>query len=61
MNNDHIVCFRITEETDRRISRILGSRYSTRSRFIRAAIEQALLREESQARLMAAHSAIEWG
>jgi hypothetical protein len=34
MIQNRIVCFRIDEHTDHRISRILGSRYSTRSRFI---------------------------
>jgi metal-responsive CopG/Arc/MetJ family transcriptional regulator len=36
-------------------------RYSTRSRFIRTAIEQLLLRDEGQVRLRAAHTMIQWG
>jgi transposase len=36
------------------------SRYSTRSRFIRTAIEQLLWRDEGQVRLRAAHTMIQW-
>ena len=61
INDDLIVCFRVNPEVDHRISLILGPKYSTRSRFIRAAIQSALLQEEGQARLRKAHAAIEWG
>ena len=60
MIQNRIVCFRIDEHIDHRISRILGSRFSTRSRFIRTAIEHLLLREEGQVRLRAAHTMIQW-
>jgi hypothetical protein len=46
MIQNRIVCFRIDEHIDHRISRILGSRYFTRSRFIRTAIEYLLSHEE---------------
>jgi metal-responsive CopG/Arc/MetJ family transcriptional regulator len=39
-----------------RIAYIIGSRYSTRSRFIRTAIEQLLWRDEGQVRLRAAYT-----
>jgi hypothetical protein len=61
MNQNRIVCFRLDQEIDRRIACIIGSRYSTRSRFIRTAIEQLLLRDEGQVRLRAAHTMIQWG
>jgi Arc/MetJ-type ribon-helix-helix transcriptional regulator len=61
MNQKRIVCFRIDEHIDHQISRILGSRYSTRSRFIRNAIEKLLLQEENQVRLQAAQMTIQWG
>jgi hypothetical protein len=61
MNRNRIICFRLDQEINRRIARVLGSRYSTRSKFIRTAIEQLLLRDESQARLRAAQSIIRWG
>jgi Arc/MetJ-type ribon-helix-helix transcriptional regulator len=60
MNYNSIVCFRIDEDIDQRISRILGPKYATRSRFIRAAIERLLL-QESEERLRAAQAAIRWG
>ena len=60
MNYNSIVCFRIDEDIDKRISRILGPKYATRSRFIRAAIERLLL-QESEERLRAAEAAIRWG
>jgi Arc/MetJ-type ribon-helix-helix transcriptional regulator len=60
MIQNRIVCFRIDEHIDRRIARVLGSRYSTRSRFIRNAIEKLLLQEENQVRLRAAHTMIRW-
>jgi Arc/MetJ-type ribon-helix-helix transcriptional regulator len=61
MTQNRIVCFRLDEQIDHRIACVLGSRYSTRSRFIRTAIEQLLLREEGQARLRAAQTIIQWG
>jgi metal-responsive CopG/Arc/MetJ family transcriptional regulator len=60
MNQNRIVCFRLDGKINHRIARVLGSRYSTRSRFIRAAIEQLLLRDEGQVRLRAAHTMIQW-
>jgi Arc/MetJ-type ribon-helix-helix transcriptional regulator len=61
MIQNRIVCFRIDEHIDHRISRILGSRFSTRSRFIRTAIEYLLSHEEGQVRLRAAQMKIDWG
>ena len=61
MTYRRITCFRLDQEINRRITCILGSRYSTRSKFIRTAIEQLLLRDESQARLRAAQAMIRWG
>src|SRR6267143_1043821 len=60
MNYNSIVCFRIDEAIDKRISRILGPKYATRSQFIRTAIERLLL-QESEERLRAAQAAIRWG
>jgi metal-responsive CopG/Arc/MetJ family transcriptional regulator len=61
MTRTRITCFRLDQEINRRIARVLGSRYSTRSRFIRNAIEKLLLHEEGQVRLRAAHTMIKWG
>jgi metal-responsive CopG/Arc/MetJ family transcriptional regulator len=61
MTRNRIICFRLDGQINHRIARILGSRYSTRSRFIRNAIEQLLLHEEGQMRLRAARMAIQWG
>lgn len=61
MTQNRIVCFRLDPEIEQRITRILGLRYVTRSRFIRAALEQLLSQEEGQARLRAAEMTIEWG
>lgn len=61
MTKDITVCFRIDGNTDQRINQTLGPRYSTRSRFIRAAIEQLLLKHEGQSRSQAAQQAIRWG
>jgi Arc/MetJ-type ribon-helix-helix transcriptional regulator len=61
MIQNRIVCFRLDEQIDHRISLVLGSRFSTRSRFIRTAIEHLLLREEGQVRLRAAQMKIDWG
>jgi predicted transcriptional regulator len=60
MVQNRIVCFRIDEHIDRRIACVLGSRHSTRSRFIRTAIEHLLSHEEGQVRLRAAHTMIQW-
>jgi hypothetical protein len=60
MTRNRIVCFRLDGQIDHRIARVLGSRYSTRSRFIRNAIEKLLLQEENQVRLRAAHTMIRW-
>jgi Arc/MetJ-type ribon-helix-helix transcriptional regulator len=61
MIQNRIVCFRLDQEINRRIACVLGSRYSTRSKFIRTAIEQLLVRDEGQARLRAAQMTIQWG
>jgi Arc/MetJ-type ribon-helix-helix transcriptional regulator len=61
MIQNRIVCFRLDEQIDHRISLVLDSRFSTRSRFIRTAIEHLLLREEGQVRLKAAQAIIQWG
>ena len=55
------ICLRLNEDIDCRISQILGLRHSSRSRFIRAAIEKALLEEEGHARLRAEYEKIDWG
>jgi Arc/MetJ-type ribon-helix-helix transcriptional regulator len=61
MIQNRIVCFRIDEHIDHRISRVLDSRFSTRSIFIRTAIKKLLLQEEGQIRLRAAQAIIQWG
>jgi hypothetical protein len=61
LTQSHIVCFRLDDAIDHRISRVIGSRYSNRSRFIRSAIELLLAKEEGQARLHDAQMAIRWG
>jgi hypothetical protein len=61
MTQDLTVCFRFDSAMDHRINRILGPQYSTRSRFIRAAIEHLLLKEERQTRLQVAQHTIQWG
>jgi hypothetical protein len=54
-----VICFRIDDDLDRRISRALRVNQSTRSGFIRSAIERAL-KQDGEERLRAAHSAIRW-
>jgi hypothetical protein len=61
MTHSRIICSRLDQETNHRIARALGSRYLTRSRFIRTAIERLLLQEEGHMRLRAAEMTIEWG
>ena len=61
MIQNRIVCFRIDEHIDHRISLVLDPRFSTRSIFIRTAIEKLLLQEEGQVRLKAAQAIIQWG
>ncbi len=61
MTQDLTVCFRFDSAMDQRINRILGPQYSTRSRFIRAAIEHLLVKEEAQTRLQSARQIIQWG
>lgn len=61
LTQNRIVCFRLDEAIDLRISRVIGARYSNRSRFIRTAIELLLAREEGQARLRDAQMTIQWG
>jgi hypothetical protein len=58
---NRIICFRLDPEIIRRISCVLGPRYSTRSIFIRTAIEKLLSQEEARIRLLAAEAMIEWG
>ena len=54
-----VICFRIDDDLDRRISRALRVNQTTRSDFIRSAIERAL-KQDGEERLRAAHSAIRW-
>jgi Ribbon-helix-helix protein, copG family len=54
-----VICFRIDDDLDRRISRTLRVNQTTRSDFIRSAIERAL-KQDGEERLRAAHSAIRW-
>jgi predicted transcriptional regulator len=61
MTYRRITCFRLDQEINRRIACVLGSRHSTRSKFIRTAIERLLLQEEGQMRLRAAEMTIQWG
>ena len=61
MFQNRIVCFRLDEQIDHRISLVLDSRFSTRSRFIRTAIKKLLFQEEGQIRLRAAQAIIQWG
>jgi Arc/MetJ-type ribon-helix-helix transcriptional regulator len=61
MAHEITVCFRFGKTMDQRINRILGQRYPTRSKFIRAAIEHLLSKEEAQIRLRAAQQTLHWG
>jgi len=61
MTQNRVICFRLDPEIEQRLACILGLRYVTRSKFIRAALEQLLSREEGKLRLRAAQMAIEWG
>ena len=61
MTKDVTICFRFDENTDRKITQLLGTQYPTRSRFIRAAIEHLLSKENAKVRLLAAQQAIQWG
>ena len=54
-----VICFRIDDDLYRRISRALQVNQTTRSDFIRMAIERAL-KQDGEERLRAAHSAIRW-
>lgn len=45
MVKEHILTFRVDDDLRSRISAALGSRYRTRTMFIRAAIEELLARE----------------
>lgn len=56
---NRIVCFRLDEDLDRRLSRALRGKRCSRSKFIRAAIER-MLKQDGEERLRAAHSAIRW-
>jgi hypothetical protein len=58
-NTKRIVCFRVDQDLDRRISRALRGNASTRSDFIRSAIERAL-NQDAEERLRVAHSSIRW-
>jgi hypothetical protein len=58
-NSKRIICFRIDDDLDRRISRALLGNASTRSDFIRSAIERAL-NQDAEERLRVAHSSIRW-
>jgi hypothetical protein len=58
-NTKRIICFRVEEELDRRISRAQRGQSCSRSDFIRSAIER-VLKLDGEERLRAAHSAIRW-
>jgi Arc/MetJ-type ribon-helix-helix transcriptional regulator len=61
MTKDVTVCFRFDGITDQQITQLLGERYPTRSRFIRAAIEHLLSKEDARVRQLAAHRSIQRG
>ncbi len=46
MRHDSVITFRTNGDLKQRIARVLGSRYRTRTVFIRSAIEELLAREE---------------
>ena len=58
-HTSRVVCFRIDDDLNRRISRALVGKTWTRSDFIRNAIER-VLKQDAEERLRAAHSAIRW-
>jgi hypothetical protein len=58
-NTKRIVCFRIDDDLDRRLSRALRGKSCSRSDFIRTAIER-VLKQDGEERLREAHSAIRW-
>src|SRR3954452_977305 len=58
-NASRVVCFRIDDDLNRRISRALAGKPWTRSDFIRNAIER-VLKQDAEERLRAAYSAIQW-
>jgi hypothetical protein len=58
-NTKRVICFRIDEDLDRRIVRALRGNSSTRSDFIRSAIER-VLKQDAEERLRVAQSAIRW-
>jgi hypothetical protein len=58
-NAKRIICFRIDDDLDRRIARALRGNVSTRSGFIRSAIER-VLNQDAEERLRVAHSSIRW-
>jgi len=58
-NTKRVICFRIDEDLDRRIFRALRGNTSTRSDFIRNAIER-VVQQDAEERLRVAHSAIRW-
>jgi hypothetical protein len=60
MAHEITVCFRFGKTMDQRINSILCRKYQTRSRFIRAAIEHLLSKEEAQSRLQAAQQTLHW-
>lgn len=54
-----VICFRIDEDLDHRISRTLRGKSFSRSDLIRSAIER-VLKQDAEERLRVAHSAIQW-
>ena len=58
--HQRVICFRIDDDLDRRILRALRGIASTRSAFIRNAIERAL-KQDAEERLRVAQSSIDWG
>jgi Arc/MetJ-type ribon-helix-helix transcriptional regulator len=61
MTKNILVCVRLDASMDQQVSRALGPRYRTRSRFIRAAIQLLLAKEEANSRLQAAQQSLQWG
>jgi predicted transcriptional regulator len=58
-DSKRIVCFRLDNDLDYRLSRALRNMSCSRSQFIRSAIER-MLKQDGEDRLKDAHSAIRW-
>jgi hypothetical protein len=59
-NANRIICFRIDDDLERRLSRELRVNNATRSDYIRSAIAR-VLKQDAEERLRLAHSTIRWG